>query len=738
MAILKFDQVTAPDFTGVSSIIKGANNSFNSAGTYANKAIENFLQSRQDMAEYQLRTKLNSLAPEQYTSAGRSFLSNPDNQKYLDRLSLDTYKTLATDANTLRNTLLSKNTSNIYNDLLIEARDKGYTSIPQMLGDTSIRNRFEQLNPEIQKELFGLDKNLINFKTNPDYNPKSEDNSFNVPILQNTSTQTTPASSIISNNVSEVSNQKTSTESELSKYPKDKVDFARRYIEHFGLESPEDLGDPKLLYNKVEFAPYSFEDNQVKFDPETYQIAQKILKNSSKPKSGFDVRTSNTKRYESANSGLSTVNTKDTGGYSYGEFQIHSNTMPAFAQYVLSKDPTLGAILSSLGAWNTEAGEKTWKALANNPKTQNKLKQYQDMFIQKEFYDRPYNALSILEKQALEKDPGLKEAFFDTMNNHGMTRGLPIFREAFKNATTTDDVIKNLGFSRQDRYTSSTPSVRQGAQERIANATQDSLALSTRAPLITTKSTPIIQVSEQTKSGTPKQKNIEVSADTLLDSRTEASKFIEETARNIELKKKSFQRSFEQKFRSLGLSSKILDEAYDANAPAGAEAIEKSVSSIYNILIPKESEKNDPENAEEVRINILKLLTQGQELGIPPKIMEGLILSGSYETNWARQFITGKTTNINADNLAENIKNNLQPLINGLDSYQTNLKTLENSSASTKALVDSIKESRAKVTAAKQKGLTGVVESERRKLNNILGSLDQTFEKPLQDIQSIK
>ena len=764
MAILKYDQVTAPDFTGVSSILRGAATSLKDAGEAANNLFKDINTSRQDMAEYQLRSKLNQLSPEQYLEAGRNFLIDPNNKEYLDRLSLDSYNTLATDAKNARNTLLSKAASNIYNNLLIEARNRGATNIPQMFGNTFIRNKFEQLDPELQKELFKLDKNLINFKTHQDYHPETKDNSFNipVPIEQITSNQNTPASTIINNNVSKTS--ETSIPLDLSKYPKDKVEFAKKYIKYFNLKSPDDLGNKALEYNKVEFTPYNFEDNLVKIDPETREITKKILEanvvnsnktsinkdntnkantilanNNLKSKTSFDVISSSTKLAESGNKGISTVGYDRVGGNSYGDFQINSRMMPAFVNSIKSKDPELFGLLSSVGSWNNNGAKDFWKSITANPEVAQKLTQYQNDFIKEQYWDIPLNQLSDKEKDILNSDPGLQQYFFDTMIQHGAGKnGLSIFRNAIEGSTSTDSIIRKMAEDRRTRFGSSTSEVQQGVNNRLSNMASNALANSTKVSLDSLQEPKTtIQVSEQTKSGTPTQKNIEVSANTLLDNRSDASEWLNKAVRNSELKKKTYQRNFEQQFRSLGLNSKTLEEAYDPNTPTGAEAIEKSVSSIYNTLIPKESEKNDPENAEEVRINILKAITEGQELGIPPKLMEGLILSGSYETAWLRQFITGKTSDVNTNNLPEKIKNNLQPLINALDSYKSNLKILEDSTSSIKSLADSIKESRSKVIAAKQKGLTEVVESERRKLNNLLGTLGQTFEKPLSDIQAI-
>lgn len=743
MAILKFDQVTAPDFRGVSQILNNANNSLSNAGKNAIDLVDNIIKSRQDMAEYQLRSRLNQLTPEQYNQAGRNFLINPENQKYLDRLSLDSYNKFATDANNTKNALLNKAALNTYNDLLIEARNRGAISIPQMFGNTSIKNKFEQLDPELQGKLFGLDKNLINFKTHQDYNPESVDNSFSIPVntQQTTSNQAIPVSTSISNNISKTSNQKVSTKLDLSNYPRNKVDFAKKYIEHFDLKSPEDLADSRFAYNQVEFTPYNFEENLVKTDPETREITKKLLEaKQATSNRSFDTISSETRLAESGNKGISTVGYDRIGGNSYGDFQINSRIMPAFVNSIKTKDPELFGLLTSVGDWDNEGAKNFWKTITSNPKVAQKLTQYQNDFIKEQYWDIPLNQLSDKEKAILNSDPALQQYFFDTMVQHGAGKnGMSIFKNALEGSTSTDSIIQKMIEDRKTRFESSTPNVQQGASNRVSLVGSNALTNSSGVSLSSIQEPKtIIQVSKQTKLGTPVQKNIEVSADTLLDSRSDASKFFEQTAKNIELKKKSFQRNFEQQFQSLGLKSNDIETAFSPNAPSGAEAIEKSVNSIYNILIPESSEKNNPENAEEIRINILRAITEGQRFGIPPKLMEGLILSDSYETLWLRQFITGKTSNINASNLPENIKNNLQPLINALDSYKSNLKILEDSSASTKALVDSIKESRTKVIAAKQKGMTEVIDSERRKLNNLLGTLGQTFEKPLLDIESIK
>ena len=743
MAILKFDQVTAPDFKGVSQILNNANASLSSAGRNAIDLVDSIIKSRQDMAEYQLRSRLNNLTPNQYTEAGRNFLADPENQKYLEKLSLNNYNTIASDANNARNALLHKAALDTYNNLLIEARNRGATSIPQMFGNTSLRNKFEQLDPELQGKLFELDKSLINFKTHQDYNPESVDNSFRIPIAvqQATSNQITPISTIINNNIPKISNQEVSTKLDLSKYPKDKVDFAKKYIKYFDLKSPEDLVDSKFAYNQVEFIPYKFEENLVKTDPEIREIAQRLLEaNQVASNKSFDTISNGTKLVESNNKGISTVGYDKVGGNSYGDFQINSRMMPAFVNSIKTKDPELFGLLTSVADWNNEGAKNFWKTITSNPEIAQKLTQYQNGFVKEQYWDIPFNQLTNKEKAILNSDPALQQYFFDTMIQHGAGKnGISIFRNSLEGSTSTDSIIQKMIEDRKTRFKGSTPNVQQGAINRVSLTGSNALTNSTNTPLnLIQEPKATIQVSEQTKSGTPIQKNIEVSADTLLDSRSDASKFFEQTAKNIELKKKSFQRKFEQQFQSLGLKSNDIENAFSSDSPSGAEAIEKSVNSIYNILIPKNSEKNDSENAEEVRINILKVITEGQRLGIPPKIMEGLILSNSYETWWIRQFLTGKTTNTNADNLSENIKNNLQPLINALDSYKSNLKILEDSTASTKALVDSIKESRTKVTAAKQKGMTEVIDSERRKLNNILGTLGQTFEKPLLDTESIK
>ena len=165
MAVLKFDQITAPDFTGVSSILKGANNSFISAGNYANKAIEDFLKSRQDLAKSELLTQLYKASPDEIISQGNKILFNDLNRDYLSRITPTDLEDLTKTQEGLRNQYKADKENLAFSNLareLANASGKELTSSNSGFFNTPERQEnFNQLTPNKAIALLELERDKV-------------------------------------------------------------------------------------------------------------------------------------------------------------------------------------------------------------------------------------------------------------------------------------------------------------------------------------------------------------------------------------------------------------------------------------------------------------------------------------------------------------------------------------------------------------------------------------------------
>lgn len=283
MAILKFDQVTAPDFTGVSSILNNASSTLDKAGESTKQLIKDFNQSRSDEATFRLRNSLYGLTPEQYDLAGKRFLLDQNNQELFRRLNADSYEKISALAEKYRNDLLGKYVGNINTDLDNQIRNQGYENLPQMFSNSPEQaQRFENLPIEVQQSLVEKRPELKNYKLSKDYdsiNPKAE---FTVPLPKEKPTEdsnsNTKASEIIQQKTDESSKTSldSTTQKLTKKYSTDVLFKAQKALELLEYTNRDSLPPISLMYNVVEVSPYKFIANPLK-DPQVYAAANDIL-----------------------------------------------------------------------------------------------------------------------------------------------------------------------------------------------------------------------------------------------------------------------------------------------------------------------------------------------------------------------------------------------------------------------------------------------------------------------------
>lgn len=157
MAILKFDQITAPDFSGTSSILSNASNALAKAGESALATINSFNKSREDLAEFQLRSQLMRLSPEQYNLAGRTFMTDPNNQDLFRKLSMDTYKNIGKDAFSTKTSLLSEQTNKALRDLTLFKNSTGLKNGGEVLSTKEGEQLWNSFSDEVKANILEKD-----------------------------------------------------------------------------------------------------------------------------------------------------------------------------------------------------------------------------------------------------------------------------------------------------------------------------------------------------------------------------------------------------------------------------------------------------------------------------------------------------------------------------------------------------------------------------------------------------
>lgn len=129
------------------------------------------------------------------------------------------------------------------------------------------------------------------------------------------------------------------------------------------------------------------------------------------------------KQYESGSRGAAAIGYDNTGGYSYGTYQIatKTGTMSNYLKYLQNKDPVAYASLQAAGGLNAATRgdpkfQDAWKDLAaNDPQ----FAASQHDFIQATHYDPVVNRLQGIGLDVNTRSPALRDVVWSTAVQHG-------------------------------------------------------------------------------------------------------------------------------------------------------------------------------------------------------------------------------------------------------------------------------------------------------------------------------
>jgi len=183
-------------------------------------------------------------------------------------------------------------------------------------------------------------------------------------------------------------------------------------------------------------------------------------------------------RYESAKEGTFAVGRDDTGGTSYGKYQINSHRMPQFLQFIEHRSPeiyrTLTPLANVIDGGKNGPFAKAWKTLASTREAE--LGTLEHAYIKSTHVDRAFdNIQSSTLKTRVLSSKTLQNVLWSTAVQHGPETD--IFNKVFREGMPSEELIRGIYAERATRFPSSKPKVRQGVQDRYRRETPDALKM---------------------------------------------------------------------------------------------------------------------------------------------------------------------------------------------------------------------------------------------------------------------
>lgn len=191
------------------------------------------------------------------------------------------------------------------------------------------------------------------------------------------------------------------------------------------------------------------------------------------------------KKYESGSNGPGTIanNSGDWGGYSYGTYQIATNTgtINTFMNYLKSADSSIYKRLSSYRP-GTTGFNNAWKSIANTDGQ--RFNEIQHGFIQKTHYEPA--------RRSIEKSLGISfskyskavnDTLWSTAVQHGTSGALRVFKNAgIRNGMSDAEIIRRIYAERganngMKYFSSSSAQIRQSVVNRFKEEVRDALRM---------------------------------------------------------------------------------------------------------------------------------------------------------------------------------------------------------------------------------------------------------------------
>lgn len=662
MAVLRYDQVTAPDFRGVGSILENASNTLMRTGDSASQLFKDLSKSRADAAETQLKLNLAGLTPEQYDLAGRKFLLDQNNRELFKRLGVMDQDKISKLNDSTQANLLKEYANSIMTGLNKQVREEGFRSIPELFSNSSAKAYFESLPLTVQQELIRSNPVLQNYKMDVNYQNDPgefiEGKIYPIPEKESGIQQENPKNtSITSNSLDSLKLDNnsisipTQTTLDLSKFNPESIEIAKKAIEDYGYT--DEIPSQKIMLNWPELNP-------LKYNNEAYQVAKLLVEQN---------KQNSTKEITQGTNSLRSI------GNSLGQLFSGRKTTNNKSSEIINN-----SLISSEEMNNINNTPKV-NLFTSSEDTEQRL-------IPEDSKKYP-NSFSEREKELIATDAKIPKFIANHIaKTNNVPETLNLFRTAVAMSKTPEEIYSNLELLSSDPIYQS-------------NNTKNELVSSVK--------------SSKTNSNSPKP--LTISANTLMNPASSASKFLDDVSRQVELKQIQFNNNYQEKFTKFGLSLDEADKLISSNAPV---SISEVADDLFKTIATPEYIKENPTDTQELKTRIIESLAKGMELGINPSLMKGIILASVKEENPFFQYIKGKTVDINSSKVAEDIKNNYQALRNNIEKYKVDKAELI---ASTQPILDlkkSVKDSQLQKQALINKGFFGSANLEDRKVNAAL------------------
>lgn len=196
--------------------------------------------------------------------------------------------------------------------------------------------------------------------------------------------------------------------------------------------------------------------------------------------------------FESGKEGSAAIGYDKTGGTSYGQYQIASNTgtMDEFIAFLEKQAPRLARVLKKAGPANTGSREgrmpEAWRAV--NAKDPKGFAGLQQSFIQERLYEPALEKLRGAGLNDKGMSRALREVLFSTAVQHGPSGAAAIIGKALRETAasagesaspaggpaaesrkTEGELIERIYALRKERFGSSSPEVRKAVAARLQN-----------------------------------------------------------------------------------------------------------------------------------------------------------------------------------------------------------------------------------------------------------------------------
>lgn len=184
-------------------------------------------------------------------------------------------------------------------------------------------------------------------------------------------------------------------------------------------------------------------------------------------------------KYESGNKGSGAVGFDNTGGTSYGKYQIatRTGTMKKFMEYAKKNNPEVYERLNAAGPADSGkdgAFAQEWKKLAS----EGKMGTTEHDFIKASHYDVGMKGIKNDQlKESIGKSKALQEIMWSTSVQHGGGGAAGIFNKVYKDGMSEDDLIKSIYAERGTRFGSSSENVQKSVQNRFEDEQSKALQI---------------------------------------------------------------------------------------------------------------------------------------------------------------------------------------------------------------------------------------------------------------------